>query len=146
MDEKALPAVEPTLTAPPAADDNTVDFTIGGHAFRVPIPTLWDAKQSGKHLPPGLIANAEQAIDLVLNSSEDAAGLAKETLMRGCSLGEAIRLAESLKTLFERAGVPMVQAPATAPAAPPAMPMAPPLSQTVELSVARSPNFPAPSP
>lgn len=112
---------------------------IGGHPFRVPIPSLYHAKVSGKFLPPGLVAAAEQAIDVVLAHSEDAAGLEKETLLKGCSLGEAVALAGSLRTLMQRAGVPMV------PTAPPAMPSAGPLSQTVELDLPapadRSPNF-----
>jgi hypothetical protein len=121
--------------------DDGVDFVIGGHPFRVPIPSLYHAKVSGKFLSPGLVAAAEQAIDLVLAHSDDAVGLEKDTLLKGCSLGEAVKLADGLRTLMQRAGLPMV------PTAPPASAMPPsgPLSQTVELELPapaeRSPNF-----
>lgn len=128
-------------TPPPTGEGDTVDFVVGGHAFKLQVPTLWHAKQTGKHLPPGLIAHAEQAIDLVLASSADAAGIGKETLMRGCSLGEALKLAESLRTLYERAGRPMAQVPA---AAPPVLSAGPVQSVALDLTVpgaGRSPNF-----
>lgn len=118
---------------------------IGGHPFRVAIPSLYHAKASGKFLPPGLVAAAEQAIDVVIAHAEDGAGLDKEDLLKGCSLGEAVKLAEGMRKLMQLAGLPMVP---TAPPAPraPAMPPVAPLSQTVELDLPtpageRSPNF-----
>jgi hypothetical protein len=121
--------------------DDGVEFVIGGHPFRVPIPSLYHAKVSGKFLPQGLVAMAEQAVEVVIAHSDDGAGLDKETLLKGCSLGEAVKLAEGLRKLMQRAGLPMVP---TAPPAP-AMPSAG-LSQTVELELPapgpdRSPNF-----
>ena len=120
--------------APPTIGDDAVEFVIGGHPFRVPIPTLWHADQSGKLLPPGLVANAKQAIDLVLAGSDEAAHLTQELLMQSCTLGEAIKLADSLRELMTRAGVPMVPAPP-----------APQPAPAIEAQPDRSPNFPAPA-
>ena len=99
------PAVPDASAAPPAPVDDGVVFTIGGHAFTVPVPTLADAKLApGRWLSSEQVEAAEKAIDLVLASCGITVG--KDALMQGCSIGEALALGEALRQLYTRAGLP----------------------------------------
>lgn len=105
-------------------EPNTVDFTIGGQSFAIPVPTLWHAKESGLFLPPQILAQVERALDIIVafgaeKGSPEALILQKETLLRCCLLGEVPKLLESFRELMTRAGLPPLATGGSLPVVPP---------------------------